>query len=77
MPFNLPYQVPTAAYQIPFPSSNSSAIQQYLSSAAAAVPSQPPPPPRLTGQNAWTVEEQIYKSKMWLRQRNKSMMGRH
>ena len=24
--------------------------------------------------NAWTVEEQIYKSKMWLQQRNQSML---
>ena len=24
--------------------------------------------------NAWTVEEQIYKSKLWLQQRNQSML---
>ena len=24
--------------------------------------------------NGWTVEEQIYKSKMWLQQRNQSML---
>lgn len=43
------------------------AATQYLAAAQAV--------PRITSHNGWTVEEQIYKSKMWLKQRNQSMMS--
>ena len=49
--------------------------QQYLNGATAAT-SLVQQQPRITSQNGWTVEEQIYKSKMWLKQRNQSMLSK-
>ena len=64
-PFTLPLPMPAPVHHYP--------DQQLIAAAAVAAPQIP----RITTENgSWTVEEQIYKSKMWLKQRNQSLLSK-
>ena len=56
-------------------SPNTSPLGNGISVPHVEVPPMQPQQPRVVV-NGWTVDEQIYKSKLWLKQRNQQMLHR-
>ena len=51
-----------------------SAANQYIAATAANMNASRLPSTSAVATNGWSVEEQLYKTKMWLKQRNQDML---